>query len=150
MEGLAYREERHVEAVTDEEVRRAVWAGDDWKAPDSVGLQMGFVRRGWPVLAPVVCAIFKSSANLGLYPTSLKASNAIPTHKPAKKDKSSPKAWRPVEQHAAVLAKPLERLMADRVTFQVESRGVFDRDQYGGRSSHSTLQAVKRCTRVQP
>ncbi|KAJ7761781.1 hypothetical protein B0H16DRAFT_1312123, partial [Mycena metata] len=141
MEGLEF-EERETEEVTEEEVRRAVWAGDDWKAPDSLGLQMGFVRRGWPVLAPAVCAIFKASVRLGLYLTSLKESNAIPTHKPAKKDKSSPKAWRPVEQHAAVLAKPLERLVADRVMFRAEGRSILDRDQYGGRSSHSTLQAV--------
>ncbi|KAJ7739116.1 hypothetical protein B0H16DRAFT_1325067, partial [Mycena metata] len=141
MEGLTFKEKR-VEDVTDEEVRRAVWVGEDWKAPDDEGLQIGFVRRGWPVLAPAVCAIFKASVRLGLYPTCLKASNAIPTHKPAKKDKSSPKAWRPVEQHASVLAKPLERLMADRISFHAETRGAFDCDQYGGRPSHSTLQAV--------
>ncbi|KAJ7717864.1 hypothetical protein B0H16DRAFT_1232535, partial [Mycena metata] len=67
-----------------------------WKAPDTHGLQIGFVRRGWPILAPPITAIFKASIALGLYPTSLKASNAIPMHKPAKRDKSSPKAWRPV------------------------------------------------------
>ncbi|KAJ7035775.1 hypothetical protein C8F04DRAFT_930090, partial [Mycena alexandri] len=77
-----------------------------------------------------------------LYPTELKASNTIPTHKPAKKDKSSSKAWRPVEQHASVLAKPLERLMPNRISFLPETCGVFDRDEYGGRLSHSTLQAA--------
>ncbi|KAJ7709276.1 hypothetical protein B0H16DRAFT_1344660, partial [Mycena metata] len=142
MEGLAFHNGRAAEPVTEEEVRAAIWVGEDWKAPDSEGLQIGFVRRGWPVLAPIVTNIFKSSVSLGLYPTCLKASNAIPTHKPAKKDKSSPKAWQPVEQHAAVFAKPLERLMADRISFKAESRGVFDQDQYGGRPSHSTLQAA--------
>ncbi|KAJ7649108.1 hypothetical protein DFH06DRAFT_1095261, partial [Mycena polygramma] len=132
MEGLVYGGERVAEPVTDEEVKRAVWAGEDWKAPDSRGMQIGFVRRGWPVLAPAVCPIFKASISLGLYPNSLKASNAIPTHKPAKTDKSSPKAWRPVEQHAAVLAKPLERLMADRISYLAETRGILDPDQYGG------------------
>ncbi|KAJ7031693.1 hypothetical protein C8F04DRAFT_890313, partial [Mycena alexandri] len=118
--------------VTDEEVWAVIWTGEDWKAPDSNGLQIGYVRLGWAVLTPAVTMAFKASISLGIYPTWFKASNAVPTHKPAKKDKSNPKAWRPVEQHAKVLAKPLERLMANRMAFAAESLGIFDRDQYGG------------------
>jgi hypothetical protein len=103
---------------------------------------MGFVRRAWPVIAPWVRSIFIASVRLGLYPHRLKSSNAIPTHKPAKKDKTSPKAYRPVEQHAEVLAKPLERLMANRITFEAESRGLLQESQFGGRSGRSTQQAA--------
>ncbi|KAJ7017298.1 hypothetical protein C8F04DRAFT_927168, partial [Mycena alexandri] len=112
------------------------------KAPDSKGMQIGFMRRGWPILASWVSSIFKASIALGLYPTGLKALNTIPTHKPAKRDKSSPKAWRPVEQHTSVLAKPLERLMANQIAFTAETRGILDSDQYGGQPSHSTIQAA--------
>ncbi|KAF7372237.1 reverse transcriptase [Mycena venus] len=112
------------------------------RPPDSHGQQMGYIRRTWPVIAPWVCHIFQSSVRLGLYPYRLKASNAIPTPKPAKKDKTHPKAYRPVEQHAEVLAKPLERLMADRISFEAETRGLLHQDQFGGRPGHSTQQAA--------
>ncbi|KAJ7852277.1 hypothetical protein B0H13DRAFT_1904696 [Mycena leptocephala] len=37
---------------TDAEVDAVIWSGGEWKASDSHGLQMGFVRRAWPVIAP--------------------------------------------------------------------------------------------------
>ncbi|KAJ7182534.1 hypothetical protein C8R43DRAFT_865720, partial [Mycena crocata] len=127
--------------VTDNEVDAAIWAGDAWKAPDTHGVQMGFVRRGWPVIADRVREIFKSSVRLGCYPTRLKASNAIPTPKAGKKDKTSPKAYRPVEQHAEALAKPLERLVANRIIYDAEELKILDEDQFGARPGRSTQQA---------
>lgn len=139
---LVIVEERRLEAVTDEEVDAAIFAGDPWKAPDSHGLQMGYIRRSWPVTAVWVRHIFKSSIRLGLFPSRLKSSNAIPTPKAGKKDKTNPKAHRPVEQHAEALAKPLERLVANRITFEAESRGILHESQFGGRPGRSTQQAA--------
>ncbi|KAJ7747118.1 hypothetical protein DFH07DRAFT_831202 [Mycena maculata] len=110
-------------------------------------MQMGYVRRVWPAIENWVNAVFKSSVRLGLFPTRLKTSNAIPIAKASKKDKTSPKAWRPVEQHAEALAKPLERLMANRITFEVESRNFLQADQFGGRPGRSTPAS---CVRVHP
>jgi hypothetical protein len=59
-----------------------------------------------------------------------------------KKDKTSPKAYRPVEQHAEALAKPLERLVANRISYEVETRGLLEEDQFGGRPGRSTQQAA--------
>ncbi|KAJ7183362.1 hypothetical protein C8R46DRAFT_828782, partial [Mycena filopes] len=106
--------------VTDEEVREAIWAGDPWKAPDSHGIQMGFIHRGWPVIADWITHLFKASVALGLVPIRLKSSDALPTLKPAKKDKTSPKSYRPVEHHGEALAKPLERLVAKRISHEAE------------------------------
>jgi hypothetical protein len=114
--------------VTDEEVEAVIWGGDAWKAPDTHGVQMGFIRAGWPAIGGRVCQIFKVSVHLGLYPTPLKSSNAIPTAKAGKKDKTSPKAYRPVEQHAEALAKPLERLIANRISYEAETRGLLEED----------------------
>ncbi|KAJ7162462.1 hypothetical protein C8R46DRAFT_866957, partial [Mycena filopes] len=86
--------------------------------------------------------IFKASLVLGMKPTSFKANIANPIHKAGKKDKTLPKAWRPVENHEHVLAKLLERLVADRIGFEAESLGLLDADQYGGRPGHSTHQAI--------
>ncbi|KAJ7264145.1 hypothetical protein C8J57DRAFT_948184, partial [Mycena rebaudengoi] len=117
---------------TDGEVDEAIHTGDPWKAPDSHGIQMGFVRRDWSVIAGHVRNVFKSSVSLGLYPTRLKASNVIPTFKNGKKDKTHPKSYRPVEQHAEALAKPLERLVANRISFEAEKLGFLCEDQFGG------------------
>ncbi|KAF7372056.1 reverse transcriptase [Mycena venus] len=142
IEGLEIVGERPAREVTDGEVDAAVWAWEDWKAPDTHRLQIGFVRRAWPVIAPWVRHIFKASLRLGLYPDRLKASNAIPTFKHAKKDKTSPKSYRPVEQHAEALAKPLERLMADRLVYEAESLGLLREEQFDGLQGRSTQQAA--------
>ncbi|KAF7372363.1 reverse transcriptase [Mycena venus] len=63
-------------------------------------------------------------------------------HKAGKKDKTSPKAWHPVENYKQILAKPLERLIGDRMSFDAESLGFLGDVQHGGRPGHSTLQAV--------
>ncbi|KAJ7708188.1 hypothetical protein B0H17DRAFT_875598, partial [Mycena rosella] len=111
------------------------------KAPDSHGLQMGYVQRAWPVIGDRVRQVLKASIRLGLYPTHLRSSNAIPTYKAGKKDRTSPKSYRPVEQHAEVLAKPLERLMANRISFEAETLGFLHQDQFGGQPGRSTQQA---------
>ncbi|KAJ7042275.1 hypothetical protein C8F04DRAFT_1295210 [Mycena alexandri] len=87
---LVVVEERALEAVTDEEVETAVFECGPWKAPDAHGVQMGFIHRGWPVVGGWVRHVFKSSIALGLSPNRLKASDALPTLKPAKKDKTHP------------------------------------------------------------
>ncbi|KAJ7016449.1 hypothetical protein C8F04DRAFT_932152, partial [Mycena alexandri] len=112
-----------------------------WKAPDAHGIQMGFVRRGWPVLREWITHLFKASVNLGLCPTRLKASDALPTLKPAKKDKTSPKSYRPVEHHGEALAKPLERLVAKRISHEAETLGHLREEQFRGRPGRSTQQA---------
>ncbi|KAJ6505700.1 hypothetical protein C8R47DRAFT_967797, partial [Mycena vitilis] len=103
---------------------------------------MGHIQRGYSVLGTWIRTIFSASVVLGTKPTSFKANIATPIHKVSKTDKTSPKAWRPVENHEHILSKPLERLVADRIGFEAESLNILDADQYGGRPGHSTLQAV--------
>ncbi|KAJ7027012.1 hypothetical protein C8F04DRAFT_926282, partial [Mycena alexandri] len=124
-----------------EEVYGAIWTGDPWKAPDAHGIQMGFVRRGWPVISGWVTHLFKASICLGLFPNRLKASDGLPTLKPAKKDRTSPKAYRPVEHHGEALAKPLERLVAKRISHEAETLGHLQEEQFGGQPGRSTQQA---------
>ncbi|KAF7338971.1 reverse transcriptase [Mycena venus] len=122
VKGLRIVEERAMAEVADAGVESAVWACGEWKAPDSHGIQM-------------------ASVHLGLYPLRLKATNAAPTPKP-NKGKTSPKAYRPVEQHAEALGKPLERLMADRISYEAETLGLFQEEQLGGRPGRNTQQAA--------
>ncbi|KAF7371586.1 Transcription factor [Mycena venus] len=135
-------DERPFIEVPDSEVDHAILSSSPWKAPDRYGVQMGHVQRAWPIINGWVREIFKASARLGIKPTPFKANVATPFHKQAKKDKTSPKAWRPVENYEHILAKPLERLIADRISFEAESLGFIDPSQYGGRPGHSTTQAV--------
>ncbi|KAJ7060529.1 hypothetical protein C8F01DRAFT_967458, partial [Mycena amicta] len=112
------------------------------KAPDRHGIQLGHIQRGYSVLGDWIRALFRASLVIGTKPTPFKRNIATPLPKAGKKDKTSPKAWRPVENHEHALAKSLERLVADRIGFEVESLGLSDADQYGGRPGHSPLQAV--------
>ncbi|KAJ7032340.1 hypothetical protein C8F04DRAFT_959148, partial [Mycena alexandri] len=116
----------------DEEVDAAVFGCGPWKAPDSHGIQMGFIHRGWPILGAWIRHIFKSSVALGIFPNRLKASDALPTLKPAKKDKTHPKSYRPIEHHGEALAKPLEVLVAKRISHEAEAGGMLREEQFGG------------------
>ncbi|KAJ7689591.1 hypothetical protein B0H17DRAFT_848188, partial [Mycena rosella] len=131
-ETLPIPDERAFSAVSDAEVDRVILTAAPWKAPDRYGVQMGFVHRAWPVISAWVREIFKSSVRLGTKPTPFKVNIATPIHKQAKKDKTSTKAWRPVENFEHILAKPLERLVADRLSYDAETLGFIDPSQYGG------------------
>jgi hypothetical protein len=134
--------ERTFTPPTDTEIDNVIMSSAPWKAPDRYGIQMGFIQRGYSVLREWIRPVFRASVILGAKPTAYKANVATPVHKAGKKDKTSPKAWRPVENFEHALAKPLERLVADRISFKAESLGFIENAQYGGRPGHSTLQAV--------
>ncbi|KAF8173856.1 hypothetical protein K438DRAFT_1850150 [Mycena galopus ATCC 62051] len=130
--------ERPFIEVPDSEVDKVILSALPWKSPDHYGVQMGHVQQAWPVINRWVRIIFQVSVRLGAKPTPFKNNTATPIHKQAKKDKTSPKAWRPVENYEHILAKPLERLLADRLSFDAESLGFIDSSQYGGpRPQHS-------------
>ncbi|KAJ7124846.1 hypothetical protein C8R43DRAFT_898916, partial [Mycena crocata] len=131
-ETIEISNERPFVEVTDAEVDEVIMTSSPWKAPDSRGIQMGIVQRAYPVLREWIRAIFKASVRLGLEPTPFKANIATPVHKQGKKDKTSPKAWRPVENYEHILAKPLERLIADRLSYEAQVLGFMDKAQYGG------------------
>ncbi|KAJ7920375.1 hypothetical protein B0H13DRAFT_2422846 [Mycena leptocephala] len=61
---LPILEERTFFDVTDTEVDKVILSASPWKAPDRYGLQMGFIQRGWPVIAERVREIFRSSVRL--------------------------------------------------------------------------------------
>ncbi|KAF8146710.1 hypothetical protein K438DRAFT_1990310 [Mycena galopus ATCC 62051] len=98
--------------------------------------------RGYPLLCEWIRAIYRASLVLGVKPTPFKANVATPIHKAGKKDKTSPKAWCPVENYEHILAKPLEGLVTNRISFDAESLGLLQDAQHGGRPGHSTLQAI--------
>ncbi|KAJ7192305.1 hypothetical protein B0H12DRAFT_991627, partial [Mycena haematopus] len=122
----------HLAPPTDTEIDTVILKSSPWKAADRYGIQMGFVQRGYPTLCSWIRAIFRASVILGAKPTPYKANTATPVPKPGKKDKTSPKAWRPVENFEHILAKPLERLIADRLSYDAESLNFLEKSQYGG------------------
>ncbi|KAJ7677662.1 hypothetical protein B0H17DRAFT_1236198 [Mycena rosella] len=124
--------------ITDEEVDAVIHKSLPWKAPDRYGIQMGYVQRAWPVIADWVRVVYKASVHLGTKPTPFKSNTATPIHKQGRKDKTSTKAWRPMENYEHILSKPLEHLLADRYSFEAESLGLMNPAQYGGRPGHST------------
>lgn len=104
--------------------------------------QWDLIQRGYSRLRDWIRPIFKASVALGVKHTPLKFNIATPVHKAGKKDKTSPKTRRPVENFEHILAKPLERLIADRLSLEAELLGFLDAAQHGGRPSHSIQQAV--------
>ncbi|KAJ7749224.1 hypothetical protein B0H16DRAFT_1847434 [Mycena metata] len=107
----------------DSEIDKVIMSSPPWRQPDRYGIQMGHIQRAYSILGDWIRPIYRASLVLGAKPSPFKANTANPFHK-------------------HVLAKPLERLVADRISFEAESMGFFDADQYGGHPGHSTYQAV--------
>ncbi|KAJ7081485.1 hypothetical protein C8R44DRAFT_593091, partial [Mycena epipterygia] len=131
-ESVLIANERPLSPPTDSEIDSVIMSSPPWKAPDRYGVQMGHIQRGYPILRDWIQVIFKASVTLGTKPSPFKSNVATPVPKAGKKDKTSPKAWRPVENYEHILAKPLERLVADRISFDAEQLGFLEEAQYGG------------------
>ncbi|KAJ7713088.1 hypothetical protein B0H14DRAFT_3523596, partial [Mycena olivaceomarginata] len=130
-ESIDIADEREFVPVTDAEVDSVIMSSAPWKAPDSAGIQMGHIQRGYSVTREWIRPIFKASVELGTKPTPLKSNLANPTHKAGKKDKTSTKACdqRNVKH---MLGKALDRLIRDRVSYDAEALGFLDEAQHGG------------------
>ncbi|KAJ7893638.1 hypothetical protein B0H14DRAFT_3427300 [Mycena olivaceomarginata] len=144
-ESIPIPNERHFIPVSVAEVDAGIKSSSPGKAPDRyaetliklVTLCISPFARSLSlyVLASTQFSLPRPTVALGAKPNSFKSNIATPVHKAGKKDKTSPNF-----EH--ILAKPLERLVANRLSFDAESLGFLEDAQYGGRPGHSTLQTV--------
>jgi hypothetical protein len=85
--------------------------------------------------------LFQTSLDTGALPQQWKIAKIIPLKKPNKDDYTLAKAWRPISL-LSTLGKLLEAVVADRLSFAVETYGLLPANHFGARKQRSAEQAL--------
>ena len=127
--------------LTEEEVKRQLFAAKSWKAPGEDGLPTAVWQQVWPVVKDKVIKLFHTSLTTGYIPSQWRNAKIIPLKKPRKKDYTKAKAWRPISL-LATLGKVLESVIAERISHAVEFYGLLPTNHMGARKKRSAEQAL--------
>lgn len=127
--------------LTVEEIERCLVKTKPWKAAGEDGLPAGVWRHIWPAVSESVCRLFQTSLDTGTVPRQWKIAKIIPLKKPNKDDYTQAKAWRPISL-LSTLGKLLEAVVAERISFAVETYGLLPANHFGARNQRSAEQAL--------
>jgi hypothetical protein len=112
-----------------------------WKAAGEDGLPAGVWRQVWPAVSESVRRLFQTSLDTGVIPKQWKVAKIIPLKEPNKDDYTLAKAWRPISL-LSTLGKLLEAVVAERISFAVETYGLLPANHFGARKQRSAKQAL--------
>ncbi|XP_044717971.1 reverse transcriptase (RNA-dependent DNA polymerase) domain-containing protein [Hirsutella rhossiliensis] len=105
--------------LTLQEIEEKVMAAKPWKAPGEDGLPAIVWKKLWHVVKHRI----------------------IPLRKPDKGDYTMAKAWRPISL-LSTLGKILESVVAERISYAVETQGLLPANHFGARKRRSADQAL--------
>jgi len=127
--------------LTMEEVERQLAATKSGKAPGQDGLPTVVWKQVWPVVKDRVLKLFQMSLDQGILPRQWKQAKIIPLKKPGKGDYTIARNWRPISL-LSTLGKILESVVAERISYMVETYGLLPTNHFGARKKRSTEQAL--------
>jgi len=87
--------------------------------------------------------LINKSMDEGTFPKVLKRATVIPIHKKGEKDNLN--NYRPISL-LPVMSKIFEKVINERITKKLDSKGLIDENQYGFRKNHSTEHAIIKFT----
>jgi len=106
------------------------------KSEDMYGLSMNFIKSVLSCITLPLFYIFTKSLESGIVPSQLKIARVVPIFKSG--DPTLPTNYRPISL-LPNFSKILEKIVANRLTFHMESNNLFSKTQFGFRKAHSTV-----------
>ncbi|KAF4547144.1 Hypothetical protein D9617_57g029020 [Elsinoe fawcettii] len=128
-------------ALTVEEIEPCLTKTKPWKTAGEDGPPAGMRRQIWPVVSESVRHLFQTSLDTGVIPQQWKVAKTIPLKKPNKGDYTLAKAWRHISL-LSTLGKLLEAVVAERISFAVETYGLLPTNHFDARKQRSAEQAL--------
>ena len=126
--------------VTLTEIQQVIAMSGPWKAPGRDGIPFICFRQCESALLHILQHLFTASLRLGHVPASWKVATVVAVPKPGG-DPLSPKGYRPISL-LPTLSKLLERIIADRLSYYLETHHLLAPTQYGFRQGKSTEDAL--------
>jgi hypothetical protein len=105
------------------------------------GLPAGVWRQAWPAVSESVRRLFQTSLDTGVIPKQWKVAKIIQLEKLNKDDYTLAKAWGPISL-LLTLGKLLEAVVAERISFVVETYGLLPANHFSARKQRSAEQAL--------
>ncbi|KJZ70171.1 hypothetical protein HIM_10431 [Hirsutella minnesotensis 3608] len=123
------------------EIEEKVMTAKPWKAPGEDELPTAVWRQLWPGAKDRIFALFEASLRDGVVPRQWRIAKIVPLKKPNKDDYTVAKAWRPISL-LSTLGKILEAVVAERISYAVETYGLLPVNHFGARKRRSAEQAL--------
>ena len=117
-------------AIIMEEVEQQLLIIKLWKAPGDDGLPVMVWKMTWPAIKYRVLDVFHTLLEEGTLPDLWRHVKIIPLKKPDKENYIIAKAWRPISL-LATLGKVLESVIAERISYIVETYGLLPTSHFG-------------------
>ncbi|CAD6922390.1 unnamed protein product, partial [Tilletia controversa] len=129
------------EALTEQEMERALFEQDPKKAPgpDDVGFLT--LRRLWPSAKTSMVKLLSTALRLGWHPSVFRQATLVALKKSGNRDPAQPRSYRLISL-LPCLGKVLEKIVAQRLTFYARKYGWVPPEQFGGMPGCSTDDAA--------
>ena len=122
-----------------EEIRRALYMSHPHKAAGLDGLPTVVWRELWPVLHAQIQNLFSLPLSTGKLPQAWKVAKVIPLRKGEGRDYTKAANYRPISPHVREV---LELVVAEQISYLVETQGKLPHSRFGGRKQRSAVHAV--------
>ena len=127
--------------LTEEEVKRQLFAAKSWKAPGEDDLLTGVWQQVWPAVKGRVMKLFRASLTTGQILSQWRNAKIILLKKPRKEDYTKAKAWRPISL-LTTLGKVLKSVVAERISHTVKTYGLLPTNHMRAWKKRSAEQAL--------
>lgn len=107
-------------------------------SPGNDEIPASILKIAWPVLKDRIIRLFQRCYDLGTHPTVFKHAEVVILPKSGRRDRSSPKSYRPIAL-LSCLGKGLERLLARRVSYFAQRLKILAPNQCGAVQNRSAV-----------
>jgi ribonuclease HI/exonuclease III len=136
-----YTQQVKLPEITEKEVMEAIRATAPLKTAGPDGISNKALQAGAELLTGHLTSIFKQSLKLGYCPKHFRTSTTVVLRKPGKDNYTVPKAYRPIALLNTV-GKVMDAVIARRLSYLAETKGIIPHRHMGGRRLRSTDHAL--------
>ena len=129
--------------ITEEEIETVLNNISQLKAPRIDELPTKVWKELWPVIKETLLVLFQTSLTTGTVPEQWKVAKILLLKKEqnGKRNYSKPNSWRPISL-LSTLGKIMESILAERISYLVETHTLLPSNHFSGRKKRSTEQAL--------